>query len=182
MLIIEGADRLGKTTLAKKVADHVKKISGFDVPVCHMGIRPANFHYYWGYVNRIQRWTVWDRFHYGAKMYEKVLSHTMLDLIRGRIRAMGGFTVILYADRESYREELSQNPDDKFPIDKLLSVNDGYKDLVFREKPFDLGDVWDSSERYPDDAFVMHVAERYACVQEILQSQMKDKTAHDLSF
>lgn len=184
MLVIEGADRLGKTTLAKKLADRVKAISGRDVPVAHMGRRPANFHYLWGYWNRVQRWTIYDRFHLGALVYEQAKELTLprLSIVRGRIRSYGGFTVILYRQGDSYRELIQRMPDDKFPEEKLVAVNHEYlKMSLAHNRETDIEFSWGHDD-YPDEHFVNVVAERYREYQMTLDYDMMLKAGHDITI
>lgn len=184
MLVIEGADRLGKTTLAKSLSDRIKAISGRDVPVAHMGRRPANFHYLWGYWNRVQRWMIYDRFHLGALVYEREpkLTHPRLSVIRGRIRSHGGFTVILYRQPGSYLDLIQRIPDDKFPEEKLVAVNKEYlKMSMTHNLASDVEFTWGYDE-YPDEHFINVVAERYCEYQKMLDYDMILKATYDTTI
>lgn len=110
MLIIEGSDCLGKTTLAKKIVDKVME-KGYPALYSHMG-RPNEsiFDFFLDYKKMINPCFVMDRFHLGGLAYHQdKISLQKLQIINAWIRSVGGLIVVLYANDEERYEKLIRN-------------------------------------------------------------------------
>lgn len=99
MIIVEGPDCSGKTTfcgkLLQRLPSHV---------YCHFTRLPAEFDYYWGYVERASARVVQDRFHLSEIIYSQVrglkpqICPETYRLVDARLRQLGCLTVLLTSD------------------------------------------------------------------------------------
>lgn len=99
MLIVEGPDGVGKTTmcqaLVRQLHDHV---------YAHFTRLPDGFDRYWGYVERASPLVVQDRFHMSEIAYsrarddETALTPETYRLVDAHLRALGSFVVVVTAD------------------------------------------------------------------------------------
>lgn len=139
MLIIEGSDLTGKTTLCREL---VQRICDAEVPVMygHFGRLPKNWDYFWGYMPHMIHRMVRDRFYmsevcYGAKCrgFSNVDPETYR-LLDAYARTMGAVTVVLTANplllEAKYKE--TQTPE-TFDLDKVLSVNGLFSEIAHRK-------------------------------------------------
>jgi len=131
MLIIEGSDALGKTTLAKKIVDKMME-KGYSTIYSHMG-RPNEqiFDFFWNYKKMINPCFVMDRFHLGGLAYHyNKITPQQLQIINAWIRSVGGLIVVLYgADEEWYEHRIREDKrGNLLPIVKLLDGN-----LIFKK-------------------------------------------------
>ncbi len=119
MIVIEGADCLGKTILAKKI---VQKVSDMGLPVVYSHMTRPNdekFDFFQSYKLLINPYAVQDRFHLSGIAYHKdKISRRNLQIINAWIRSVGGMIIILYAGDEMYREHIKNDE-----RDNILSSN-----------------------------------------------------------
>lgn len=111
MLVIEGSDNLGKTTLAKKIVRYVWDNDKYPCMYSWM-TRPnqETFDFFESYRMMINPYTVQDRFHLGAVAYHKdKLSMEQVRIIDNWIYDVGGMIVILYANDEDWYRKLIRN-------------------------------------------------------------------------
>ena len=130
MLVIEGSDCLGKTTLAKKIVEKVMN-RGYPAIYSHMG-RPNEsiFDFFLSYKKMINPYFVMDRFHLGGLAYHhNKISQQKLQIINAWIRSVGGLIVILYASAEDkYRKRLENDKrGNLLSIEKLCAGNTFFK-------------------------------------------------------
>ena len=100
MLIVEGADLVGKTTLCEEL---MRRLPGW----CYAHLGPeanhAEWHSYWGYRRRASRRVVQDRFHMSQVAYawarreEPAVTPYKYALVDAFLREIGGFTVVITA-------------------------------------------------------------------------------------
>lgn len=131
MLILEGADCIGKTTTAKRIC----KI--FDLQMRHMSRPDSNFnHAYEGMLGR----HVQDRFHLGEVVYGRMLmgggpytSFDKMKLIQSYLRWQGCLTVIMYAEEEWLRNQLKkqyEGREEMYSVPQILAANEAYRRLA----------------------------------------------------
>lgn len=128
MLIIEGADRIGKTTLAKDIAKEL------DVPYMHCGKPPAGFDPVWWYLEPdIGTFHVCDRFHLGYLVYQTIEGsmkrtpneQVLLDSLL--THSLQAFTVVLCADPRLIQERWTS--EEMFSCDHVLRANSMFADM-----------------------------------------------------
>jgi thymidylate kinase len=158
MLIIEGTDKLGKTTLCKTLQKKIMDTCGEDVPYTHYGVRPRNFDFYNDYSKRIQPWTIADRFHYSEYAYEKAqgkeprYSQEVLEMLCGEVLSVGGFVVLLISSTDFLMKCLKSVPDEIFENSILYRVNTLYKCLA--------------ETRLTDCKFVVEITEKHRAADD----------------
>jgi len=131
MLVIEGSDCLGKTTVAKKIVNKMME-KGYPTIYSHMG-RPNEqlFDFFLDYKKMINPCAVQDRFHLGGLAYHHdKITPQKLQIINSWIRSVGGMIVVLYAADETWYKQRLENDKRRnlLPIVKLLDGN-----LVFQK-------------------------------------------------
>lgn len=133
MLILEGADHLGKTTAAKKLVqmatkDRMAANGGPRWPIrySHMSRPNDAFDFYRDYRDMISRYSVQDRFHIGALLWhEDKLTVPALRIVEGWLAAEGSILVVFYASNQKwYKEHLEKNPkEEMFNVDRIMEGN-----------------------------------------------------------
>lgn len=126
MLVIEGSDCLGKTTLAKKIVDKMME-KGYSTVYSHMS-RPNEqlFDFFLDYKKMMNPCAVQDRFHLGGLAYHHdKISPQKLQIINAWIRVQGGLIVVLYAgDEQWYRYRLENDErGNMLTTDKMCAGN-----------------------------------------------------------
>lgn len=135
MLVIEGPDNVGKTTLAKRICERL------GARYSHMSRPPVGFDFFGGYKDMIRQKTVdgitplvvQDRFHFGGIAYhENVLPLHRLEIVSSWVRAVGGLIVLVHASNiESYTSHLRRNPKtEMFDEDHLVTAAIRFNHLV----------------------------------------------------
>lgn len=171
MLILEGSDLVGKTTLAKQLT---KRLWDARMPhvYSHFSRLPDAFDRYWGYVERASRDVVQDRYHmseiaYGVgrgdlgRLGDNTLTPERYRLVDAHIRAMGAYTVVLYSSepqllRDRYEREQAR---EMYDIDLVLRVNawyEGVSDHLGRWVPSDAIQPYDMDVDWAIDVALMH--------------------------
>jgi thymidylate kinase len=166
MLIIEGADCVGKTTLAKKLLrvldNHV---------YAHFTRLPSGFDYYWGYVERMSVNIVQDRFHLSEIVYSRVrgvespLTPELYRLVDAQVRLRAGYTILITADEGLVRKRWDKGQ--MYNIDDTLRAVSLYNDLT--EVRLGFGDF---SDYTPDIDAYYHCTEGNPYVPDYIIDQM----------
>lgn len=131
MLIIEGPDCVGKTTLAHTLN---KGLADLGYVYSHFTRLPYGFDRYWGYIERMSRRIVQDRFHLSEIVYAEArgdvspLTPEMYNLVDARLRMLGGFTVLITADEELLRKRFSPH-NQMFDLTRTLLTAEKYRHL-----------------------------------------------------
>jgi hypothetical protein len=110
MLLIEGSDCLGKTTLAKTIVRRLSE-KGF-LAIYSWMTRPNEeiFDFFLDYKKLLNPYAVQDRFHLGGLAYHKnKIWPQRLSIINSWIRSVGGIIVVLYANDEQKYKSLIEN-------------------------------------------------------------------------
>lgn len=177
MLIIEGADLTGKTTLAKRLAKLLNEQYGLPHVYQHLSRLPACWR---GRARELheelaRRWVVQDRFHMSEVAYasarkdEPMLSPVEYELLDCSLRAgLGALTVVLVdltgdVIRSRWRDG------EMFTLGQVLKVNDYYKDIIRDEVPQRrMRHDWAVPAGDIEDWAVQEIARQYAERQAIL--------------
>lgn len=178
MLIIEGSDCLGKSTLAKNI---VRRVSDMGIPVVYSWMtRPneAKFDFFHAYKDMINPCAVQDRFHLGGIAYhENKIPPFRWKIINSWIRNIGGMIVVLYAGNEAaYRKRLENDERGNIlPIDAMCKGNQWFK-IWHDTKAADLDYAFNiMPETYPDENVPLYVSDEY--VDELIEEWMKRRNA-----
>lgn len=132
MIIIEGTDGVGKTTLAKKLITYRSNKLRMPPVYRHLGFLPGNWDYYYDYVNRMDHHIVQDRFFLSEWVYGRVIrggtplsKEKIRDLFSDLIN-VGGLTVIVTAESSLLEMRWKDHVDDKFDLSQVLAVNEEF--------------------------------------------------------
>lgn len=132
MLVIEGPDNVGKTTLARSICERMNGTYS------HMTRPGLDFDWNDDYRvmledKRFQPFPIFDRFHFGAIAYHKnSMPLERLHIINGRIHAMGGLVVLIHASNlDAYRNALTYSgKEEMFPVDDLVDAATRFNSLT----------------------------------------------------
>lgn len=141
MLICEGSDLVGKTSLCKALIERLWD-RGYPVIPQHFGLLPESWNYYRDYLPFMNTRTIMDRFIMSEIVYGKVLrggtplTPELYRVLDAHLRLQGSVTVVVVAtDDWLYRQiqDKYASRDEKFKPEQILKVNQGFCDLVADE-------------------------------------------------
>ena len=98
MLIIEGCDHIGKTTLAKKLTEMSALREKYPTYYQHYSCPNSSFDWFQDYKDAIGEYAIIDRFHVSGIAYQKAITYNRLRLIEAWLGCMGTYTVLLVAE------------------------------------------------------------------------------------
>ncbi len=115
MLVIEGPDLVGKTTLAKALIESIEMRSRVRPEYQHFGRLPENWDYCRDYVKKVRQWCVTDRWWESEIAYgEAIRGHACISprqekIVEGATRAAGGLTILVMpAGLHNYEQLLEE--------------------------------------------------------------------------
>jgi len=127
MIILEGSDNVGKTTLAKKLGGVYR----------HLSRPPEDFDHATEYIDRVFE-GVQDRFHLGAVVYGAMLggggTYPRPGVMRGiqrYLRWQGCLVIVMHCPRYHLSQLLDDNgKEEMYGRGQILDANDYYRALV----------------------------------------------------
>ena len=150
MLIISGADLVGKSTFVKKCCDVLSTAySQKSCIVTHLTRPPKNFDYFRGYVERMSVDSVWDRFTLDNLAYRANDDHQCSmtpdkwNLLQAHLALNCVFQVVLYAENDFIEANHKKRGDNTYSLDHILKVNAtfrsmcGVRQIKVREHTYD---------------------------------------------
>jgi hypothetical protein len=205
MLIIEGPDMIGKTTLCKKLLKELNTTYNMPHIYAHFSKLPKAWDFFWDYIQRMSRNIVQDRFHLSEIVYAHVCRYReggtplypeKYRLIDAHLRTLGGVTVVLSAEAEWMEGQLHEKfhvREEMFKADQIMEVNrvfhmlgDGTQPEEFQWNYFEDGSgididfhyVMDNHMDYPaeNEEFVKAVINKYVQRQTLLDSILRKGT------
>lgn len=143
MIIIEGPDAVGKTTLAHTLVKRINKLEGHTLPparYAHLGILPSRWRFVDDYLPLLQRTSVQDRLYMSEIAYQVALDrpvridpidYRFLDV---RARGVGCVHVVVTCAsdhdlRDRYAESL-KHVSQAFDVSRVVAANDAYVSLL----------------------------------------------------
>lgn len=160
MLIIEGPDLVGKTTLAL-ACQKILASKGYAHVYQHFTKLPEAFDQFLDYLPHIRRNVVQDRFHMSREAYGRALGNQAVNslleiqLIDARIRMQGGMTVIVSASERFIRHQWqSKDRDEMYKLDDVIKVMKEY-DRIHAQGDFDVDHYFIADEGWPSPEFVV---------------------------
>lgn len=132
MLILEGSDLVGKTTLAKKLLEHKwMRENGYVFKA--FSKTPPGFHHLHDHLANAVRKSVQDRFHMSNVAYRHATGEQQNTCpeeyrqVDGSLRAWGAFTVVVTADDELLRERYAElGAREMYPLEIVLRANEWF--------------------------------------------------------
>lgn len=132
MIIVEGTDLVGKTTLCHKLVEELNR-RGHPHIYSHFSKLPDCFDTYWGYVPFINRYVVQDRFHLSRMAYSNVckdqrsISYLEQKLIESHLLRIGAYIVVVYSQEEVIKQRYEKRKDKElYSLSRVLEVNEIY--------------------------------------------------------
>ena len=137
MIVIEGGDAVGKTTLARYLVELLNGIHNKPHVYRHLGKLADTFDQYWDYLPLMHRFSVQDRLYasrciYGSVAHnQRALTPEEYRLLDAHARTLGTVHVFLTADEELIRERCATEAERAdtthrglYDADTVLRVND----------------------------------------------------------
>ena len=140
MLVIEGSDLVGKTSLIKALCDEAIK-RDFPMIPQHFGLLPDSWQFMQDYLPYINASTVMDRFILSELVYGSVLREnsriclTDWNTLQGVMKAFGCLTVIVAAEPAYFRKHVESQyaqRNEVFEVDQICAVNRAFLNIVDR--------------------------------------------------
>lgn len=135
MLIIDGTDLVGKTTLQLALLKRLQSVGPWIG--AHFTRLPKMWAFPNDYFPRMSRHVVQDRFHMSEVAYstargdETSLSPFKYSLVDARLRQLGGLTVVITADEDFIRSQWrSCNDGQMYDLDTVLRANRAFSEIV----------------------------------------------------
>lgn len=140
MLIVEGTDLVGKSTLCKKLLkvwnENYKTYGAWPVVGLHLDKPPNGFHPYKSYLPLISRCTMWDRFHlsdlcYGAvcrgeKENSKITPY-YLRMLEAHLVLAGSLTIVITSTEKRLKKEFERKQrQEMYDLKTILEANEQY--------------------------------------------------------
>lgn len=137
MLILDGADCVGKTTLQRAILEQIN-LQGIPSMGFHLSRPPVGFDIGLQYVMYASHLSVWDRFHISQLAYRELDEHpfdatpfqweTLDATLRSRF---GAFNVIVVADNAIVSNRFNRaGKEEMYPLDHVLQVNSRFQQLA----------------------------------------------------
>lgn len=141
MLVIEGSDLVGKSTLAKKICNfgggyihRLARTMGLDVPIIptvyrKLGLLPGNWNYFSDYVNMMSHGVVQDRFFLSETVYGPLirgmtpLTSTMVSRLYEHLEMVGGLTLFITASDNVLETLFRERGDDFCSLEQVKKAN-----------------------------------------------------------
>lgn len=161
MLIVEGSDRVGKTTLCQKLVKYLGNSGPWMYR--HFGPLPPGWTHPWDYFPAMSRHVVQDRFHLSEWAYRTAegdtkltFSSEMYRLVDARLRLLGSVTVVITADAKIIRQRSGNST--------AITAN-----ILFMNVPkyYDVDFCYHGEKVSDDDAFIEKVLKLYRERQEL---------------
>jgi hypothetical protein len=136
MLIIEGPDLVGKTTLAKAICRE-QSMQELGYVYQHMSRLPKGFRYPMQYEEMASRRTVRDRFHMSEVVYATVrgevspLNPERYRWVDGVLRALGAYTVVVLAHEDLIAQRYAARESvEMYPLAKVIESLHGFVEVT----------------------------------------------------
>ena len=143
MIIVEGTDLVGKTTLCQELVKRLNApgLSPMGYQYQHFTRLPNGFDHYWSYVARMSRRIVCDRFHDSDLAYchargegegASLLFGLRCQLVDAKFRLHGGLKFLVTASHDVIEHRFKERGDDMYKLDVILAANDWFFKNTFR--------------------------------------------------
>ena len=191
MLIIEGSDLVGKTTLIKEICEQASE-RGFPMIPQHFGLLPDNWDFEKDYHDYVSKRTVMDRFvlsevvygetlRYGSRitprMWQRLHSYNVCGPGPG-YDLESSMTVIIAAESVFFKQHVHKQMQERvevFKEEQICEVNDAFLDIIARHHfgkfdiYYDIAHIVTGNRDFPssDPAFVSEIVETYLKLQGV---------------
>jgi len=166
MIIIDGPDHVGKTTLAKALANVLP------ITYRHLSKLHNRFDPYWDYVPMMDRCVLMDRFYdsrtaYGIALQNQLPLDTFhMDLLDAHAKLHGAIRVLVYIENPTtYYEKAEWGDWEMYSKEQSIRVANQFIALK-HERPWDF--KWASDVIFPTKALVTDICDRWRKTQHWL--------------
>lgn len=188
MLIVEGADNIGKTTLCRVLVDKINAESSRAWTYSHATKFPHNFDFCNDYVSLIRRRAVQDRFHLSELAYNKTprLTDDKLAIVQANLLLNGAYVVVLTATDERIAHNWKDERE-MFSISEARRANNVFRSLatdpLHRNVIVDFHWRLESFDDYPtaNVSTIMKIIGKYKQRQEFISSIRGEASPFDKS-
>ncbi len=137
MLILDGTDNVGKTTLCNKLAvlaNEMKPFNEVKFKVNHMTRPDEDFNFFTDYKTLMGQYIIQDRFHFGAIAYHNLCPYNQdqLKFIESWLYRLGSMIIIVHPTSQFYyktRLNVSRRKE-MFDVETIIRAYHRYDDIV----------------------------------------------------
>ena len=163
MIILEGADGVGKTTLAKKLE------SELGLTYRHLSRLPDQFHRYWDYLPLMNKRFICDRLWLSEYAYcyarDESVDEKYRRLLIAQQSLLGAYTVVITRDSELRY----QDKDEMYNKQIITRANIWFLTANDRIYDIDYAIHCTESKPWPDDSDLNHIKEQWQMKQKLLK-------------
>lgn len=135
MIVVEGADLVGKSTLVKAIVNELR-LRGRNYATCHLGrLAPGDRENEYYELMRFRQ--VWDRFHVSEVCYrahddiECCIPVESFNRVTQEIQEnFGGIIVVMCEHAETIKARYEKIGDDIYDLERILDVNRSFKEIA----------------------------------------------------
>lgn len=137
IIIIEGVDKTGKSTLAKRLSDNT------GLPIVHLGVPEEgrdHFRYLKGLIEAHPDGVIFDRFHFGDYVYAgttrdtEALSQEEFAAVEDILIGRNALLIYCHDDPEQIRQRFEADGEDLIPASRISNLLERYDDILRRSK------------------------------------------------
>lgn len=135
MIIIEGTDLVGKTSVCNKICE----ADGNTLVYQHLSKPPENWDYLFGYIDLAAKFSVRDRFHISDIAYRAAcgeqprIDPEHFRLVDAHLRLLGTVTAVITVDDCLLEERFAARKSvEMYKLDVILKANNYYKTIAKR--------------------------------------------------
>lgn len=177
MIVIEGPDLAGKSTLCEELFKRIPQVTGRAPMVRHFTKPPDQFDRYWGYAACVQRDVILDRFHMSQVAYRTMdgerteLTPFKYELVDATVSQAGGIVVVLCPSAKVIEHRWHAMPSTRqemYSLGQVLRVRDVFRDicakrhLMTRAGEFKFKvDIWVENDAYSVDKIARLVIDEW---------------------
>lgn len=137
MLIVEGCDMVGKTTLAQALTTHLNN-RGHPHIYTHFSKLPSQFHHVWGYLPFFHPHVVQDRFYMSRFAYGRACRNQVVPtdverrILESWFHLVGGYRVVVFADERFLQQQWESKGDrrEMYDLDQIKRTNQHYVHML----------------------------------------------------
>lgn len=132
IIIIEGVDKTGKSTLAKKVSEE----TGY--PVVHLGVPPDKGYYrkLRRLINKGKEGVIFDRFHWGDVAYhgitreKRALTPEEFTKIEGRLDELGAVVIYCHSGFNAIWRRFKEDKEELINPESIPIIQEQYRKII----------------------------------------------------
>ena len=185
MIIIEGADCTGKSTLAAQLWSH-PRLQEYGMEIQHLSRLPTGHDRCWHYINRMNRNGIFDRFHYSELAYaeargdtEVLLTPLKMTLVEKMLEAVCPYRILLLMG--SYDHMVARwNKDEMYDRVTVWRANEAFRKMRHTRK-WDYVHCSALANHFPTVTDIEHIVASYVSRRTAWQAKITEATSANAS-